>query len=63
MLLARGKRPNQRKKSTFSLKKKKIPKCKTTTWSAEKQSVEQTIIRIRQSPLSAQAVPVAGSIF
>ena len=40
-----------------------IPKCKTTTWSAEKQSVEQTIIRIRQSPLSAQAVPIAGSIF
>ena len=40
-----------------------IPKCKTTTWSAEKQSVEQTIIRIRQSPLRAQAVPVAGSIF
>ena len=40
-----------------------IPKCKTTTWSAEKQNVEQTTIRIRQSSLSMQAVPVAGSIF
>ena len=37
--------------------------CKTTIWSAEKQNVEKTIIKNEQSPLSMQAVPLAGSIF
>ena len=36
--------------------------CKTTTWSAETKTVEQTVIKIGQSRLSIQAVPLAGSI-
>ena len=36
--------------------------CKTTTWSAEKWYVEQTMIKIGQSPISMQAVPLASSI-
>ena len=36
--------------------------CKTTTWSAEKKIVERTVIKIGQSRLSMQAVPLAGCI-
>ena len=63
-LPARGTRPNKRKKNSNVFLKKKTnysKECKTATWSAQKQNVGQTIIKIGQSPLSMQAVPLAGS--
>ena len=40
-----------------------IQRSERLIWSAEKSTVKQTIIKIRQSQLHIQAVPLAGGIF
>ena len=62
ILPAKGTRPIKRNKCKCTLIKSDSKVCKTTTWSAEKKNVEQTVKKIGQSRLSIQAVPLAGSI-
>ena len=64
-LPARGTRPNKRKKNSnvFLKKNQIIPKNVRLQLGVQKQNVGQTIIKIGQSPLSMQAVPLAGSTF
>ena len=56
ILSARGTRPNEKNKCKCTPVKIDSKEYKTTIWSAEKQNVEQTIIKIGQSLLSMQAV-------
>ena len=47
----------------YSWKKEDSKECKTTIWRAEKSNVVQTVIKIGQSQLNMQAVPLGGGIF
>ena len=54
---------NKKKQNINVFVEKVIPRSVRLIWSAEKSNVKQTAVKIRQSWLNIQAVPLAGSIF
>ena len=63
ILPARGLRNNKKRTKCKFIHEKVIPRSARLIWSAEKSNLEQTIMKIGQSPLSMQAVPLASNIF